>query len=100
MLLIKVQTRGNKQGCIGDIICTFHKQSCTVTDTLITPERQYSYRKRITRGHITFSNRQGAFHWSSSYPGFMLEFQHRDKFEGKKRYLQTQGRNIFCKVTL
>lgn len=32
----------------------FTKQSCTITDTLITPESQYSYRKRITRGHIMF----------------------------------------------
>lgn len=53
MLLIKVQTRGNKQGCIGDIICTFHK--AIMYNTLITPESQYSYRKRITRGHIMFS---------------------------------------------
>lgn len=32
----------------------FTKQSCTITDILITQESQYSYRKSITRGHIMF----------------------------------------------
>ena len=49
----------------------FTKQSCTVTDILITPESQYSYRKRITRGHIMFVFKidKVPFHWTSLYPG-------------------------------
>lgn len=33
----------------------FTKQSCTIIDILIIPDSQYSYRKRITRGHIMFA---------------------------------------------
>lgn len=60
MLLITVQTGGNKQGCIGDIICTFHK-AIMYSNILITPESQYSYRKRTPRGHIMFVFKTDAF---------------------------------------
>lgn len=38
-----------------------------------------------------------------SYPGFLLEFQHKEKFEEKKKrdiYTHSRENNIFSKVTL
>lgn len=39
-----------------------------------------------------------------SYPGFLLEFQHKEKFEEKKKkrdiYTDSRENNIFSKVTL
>lgn len=87
----------------------FTKQSCTITDILITPESQYSYRKRITRGHIMFVFKidkvpfTGLHCTPDSYPGFLLEFQHKEKFEEKKKrdiYTDSRENNIFSKVTL
>lgn len=74
----------------------FTKQSCTITDILITPENQYSYRKRITRGHIMFVFKidkvpfTGLHCTPESYPAFLLELQHKEKFEGKKQKIFTQ----------
>lgn len=36
-----------------------------------------------------------------SYPGFVLEIQHKEKFEGTKDiYTDSGGRKIFLKVTM
>lgn len=78
----------------------FTKQSCTITDILITPESQYSYRKRNTRGHIMFVFKidkvsfTGLHCTPERYPRFMSESQHKEKSEGKKKkkkiFTQTQ----------
>lgn len=54
MLLIKVQTRGNKQGCIGDIICTFHK--AIMYNNLIHYSRKsvFVQKKNYQRSHNVF----------------------------------------------
>lgn len=89
----------------------FTKQSCTITDILITPESQYSYRKRITRGHIMFVFKTDKVPFTElhctleSYPGFLLEFQHTHThkiWREKKKdiYTDSRGSNIFLKVTL
>lgn len=113
MLLITVQTRGNKSNKAAYVISFAHftKQSCTITDILITPESQYSYRKRITRGHIMFVFKTDKVPFTElhcileSYPGFLLKFPHthtHTKVEGEKKdiYTDSRGSNIFLKVTL
>lgn len=62
MLLITVQTRGKeiKRGCIGDIVCAFHKAVMyNKTGILIIPESQSSYRKRNQRSHDVFKIDKG-----------------------------------------
>lgn len=44
-----------------------------------------------------FSNRQGAFHWSSSYPGFMLEFNTEINLKGKKDIYRLKEETSFVK---
>lgn len=103
MLLITVQTRGNKSNKAAYVISFAHftKQSCTITDILITPESQYSYRKRITRGHIMFVFKTDKVPFTElhcileSYPGFLLKFPHThthtQKLKGKKKiFTRTQ----------
>lgn len=75
----------------------FTKQSCTITDILIIPESQYSYRKRITRGHIMFLFKidkvpfTGLHCTPERYPRFMLKSQQNKEFEGgKKIFTQTK----------
>lgn len=78
----------------------FTKQSCTITDILLIPESQYSYRKRITRGHIMFFffffkidkvPFTGLHCTPERYPRFMLESQHNKEFEGEKKvFTQTK----------
>lgn len=78
----------------------FTKQSCTITDILITPESQYSYRKRITRGHIMFVFKTDKVPFTElhctleSYPGFLLRISthtHTKNLKGKKKiFTQTQ----------
>lgn len=63
---------------------------------LITPESQYSYRKRTPRGHMMFVFKIDAFPWTSLYPegysGFMLGFQPKGKWGWGKFRLK---RSIF-----
>lgn len=61
------------------------KQSCT--DVVISLESQYSDRKRIARDHMfVFKIDKMLFTGlrctPENYPGFMLEFQNKEKLEG------------------
>lgn len=73
---------------------------------LITPESQYSYRKKnYQRPHnVCFPDRPDAFPWTSllseSYPGFMSGFQHTMAAWGRCDYPDSGGRNIFLRATL
>lgn len=67
-------------------------------------------KKNYQRSHnVCFQNRQGAFHWTSLYPGELPRIPVKNfnthtqkKFEGKKKdiYTDSRGSNIFLKVTL
>ena len=66
-------------------------------------------KKNYQRSHnVCFQNRQGAFHWTSLYPGELPRTPvknfntHTQKkiWREKKTYLHTRGSNIFLKVTL
>lgn len=108
MLLITLQTRGNKQGCIGDLICTFHKAIMYNNEYPYSRTSILIQKKNYQRLHnICFQNRQDGFtglHCTPErYPRFMLEFQHKEKYAGKKKkdtYTDSGRRNMFWKVTL
>lgn len=87
----------------------FTKQSCTITDILITPESQYSYRKTITRGHMMYVFKidkvpfTGLHCTPERYPRLMSESRHKERIGRKEKkdiYIDSGGRNIFLKVTL
>lgn len=49
-----------EQGCIGGVVCAFHKTvTYNETGTLTTPEGPSSYRKRNQRSHDVFNTDEG-----------------------------------------
>ena len=87
----------------------FTKQSCTKTDILITPESQYSYRKRITRGHIMFVFKTDKVPFTElhctleSYPGLLLRIStHTQKknLKGKKKIFTHKRKQHLFKKSL
>ena len=107
MLLITLQTRGNKQGCIGDLIYTFRKAIMYNNEYPYSRTSILIQKKNYQRLHnICFQNRQDGFHWTSLYPREIpkihvrISTQRRICRKKKDTYTDSGRRNMFWKVTL